>query len=167
MQSIYQSSDKKLNVEIPFDIIEAIKQYSDTAGRNETGGILIGNYNNSHDTAQIKNVTGPPADSKSGRNWFYRGLKNLQTKLNEYWNKKQYYLGEWHYHPYSSPSPSTVDTSQMFKIAISSDYRCPEPVMLIIGGSRGKYQIAVFVFVRSDRMIELKMLPQVSHNKSE
>jgi hypothetical protein len=48
--------------------------------------------------------------------------------------RKEYYLGDWHFHPFSPPNPSADDYDQMLRIASSPNWKCPEPVLLIIGG---------------------------------
>ena len=65
----------------------------------ETGGILIGRYNEDHDTALVSRVAESPADSKNGPTTFHRGTRGLQGLLKALWPRREYYLGEWHYHP--------------------------------------------------------------------
>ena len=151
----YKSADKRFGLDISVNCMEDILAYVQRAGDRETGGILIGLYNAQRDTAIVKKITGPPNDSKSGRTWFNRGIKGLQHLLNKAWNQNQYYLGEWHFHPNASPNPSFCDKAQMINIAASRQYNCPEPVLLIIGGTALIYTIKVFVVVESRRLMEL------------
>jgi len=117
----------------------------------ETGGILMGYYNEKLDTATVIRVVGAPDDSRRGRTWFHRGVLGLQDLILGLWSKQRhYYLGEWHYHPNGSPEASTVDVRQMEEIASSRSYQCPEPILLIIGGNpRGSWSVQVTVFKRS------------------
>jgi len=85
-----------------------------------------------------------------------RGVKGLETLLKRFWSKNEYYLGEWHYHPNASASPSMQDISQMKEISRSIHYQCPEPVLLIIGGDYNEYEIRVFVSVKNYKLIKLK-----------
>ncbi len=105
-----------------------------TTGR-ETGGILVGRYDDDHRVATIEEVTGAPADSLAGPNWFVRGTKRLAELLAQRWRSayRTYYLGEWHHHPARVVEGSTDDFEQMASIAEDDAYRCPEPVMLIAG----------------------------------
>ena len=101
----------------------------------ETGGILVGHYNQKHDDAIVTAVSGPPSDSKRRRTTFERGTAGLQVWLNELWSRQhRYYLGEWHFHPSAAPHPSPDDIQQMRDHAVKEDLRCPEPVLLIVGG---------------------------------
>ena len=63
----------------------------------ETGGILVGKYNQVHDTAILTRVWGPPKDSVRKRTSFWRGTQGLQRQLDFLWRTREYYLGEWHY----------------------------------------------------------------------
>jgi integrative and conjugative element protein (TIGR02256 family) len=103
----------------------------------ETGGILVGYYNDALSCAVVTDASERPLDSKSGRNWLVRGTAGLQGWLDRLWcnNKRRYYLGEWHFHPGGVPEPSPTDTKQMGTIARSPSYKCPEPVLLLGGSS--------------------------------
>ncbi len=113
----------------------------------ETGGILVGYYTDKHDWAIVTDVSGPPADSRRGRVFFNRGVRGLQAFLNRLWRRKQYYLGEWHYHPLAAPIPSEIDHEQMKSFATNNAMRCPEPVLLLMGGDPNRdWHAAAYVF---------------------
>lgn len=104
------------------------------AGTSETGGILIGHYSALHDQAIVAEVTGPPSDSRAGRWWFVRGVRGLTRRLARAWQDHEYYLGEWHYHPFSDATPSERDVRQILTFAADPAYGCPEPVLFVVGG---------------------------------
>lgn len=156
MTMVYKSADKRFGLDINANCIDSILTYVQKSGNKETGGILIGSYSKQRDIAIVSKITGPPNDSRSGRTWFTRGTRGLQLLLNKYWQTNQYYLGEWHFHPNASPNPSFCDKTQMIQIATSRQYTCPEPLLLIIGGSVMNYSIRTFVVVGSKELIELK-----------
>lgn len=63
----------------------------------ETGGIIIGYYDEECRNAVITECTNPLEDSLGTRNHFFRGVKGLKSLLKKKWNeKREYYLGEWH-----------------------------------------------------------------------
>ena len=121
----------------------------------ETGGILIGCYNEGHDTALVSRVTESPADSKSGPTTFRRGTRGLQGLLKALWSRGEYYLGEWHYHPGASARPSSTDTRQMQAIAGDDDIGCPEPVLVILGAEDA---VSTHVFPRGRRTVQLTLV---------
>jgi len=151
----FSSLDKKFTVKISEDCIDSILSYIRIAGRYETGGILMGQYSTNLDIATIKNITGPPSDSKGGRTWFKRGIKGLKMIIDRFWEQKTYYLGEWHFHPNAAPNPSLQDKKQMSEIAISPDYNCPEPILLIIGGNYRDYELSFCVTDRLGITVQL------------
>lgn len=90
-----------------------------------------------------------------------RGTAGLQGWLNRLWNgnERRYYLGEWHFHPGGAPEPSRMDIKQMGKIARSSSYKCPEPILLVVGGSAGvRSDVRFYVFVvRNNRTVPIEL----------
>ena len=136
------------------------------AGLNETGGIVWGKYNSNLDDAAITGFSKAPRDSQMGRFSFKRGIAGLQTMLHSLWRKndREYYLGEWHFHPFALPVPSSTDRQQMFAHANDSKLQCPEPIMIIIGGDPCRdWDVNVTVYTRKKEVHAL--LPQENNWK--
>jgi integrative and conjugative element protein (TIGR02256 family) len=121
----------------------------------ETGGILIGRYEDDGNVAVVAAATERPSDSSSGSVWFQRGISGLTTKLRDRWAHGEYYLGEWHSHPGGAPDPSINDIREMRSISIDPSYRCPKPIMVIAGTSGQSIRISVGV-LENGRLIRLK-----------
>ena len=154
----YVSTDGKYRAVFPDNVMESIFVYCARVGPRETGGILVGLYTNDQSTAIVTEATPPPRDSKSGSTWFHRGVAGLRSLLEKYWKnpKRQYYLGEWHFHPAVDVEPSHVDISQMTRISLDRRYNCPEPISLIVGEVReGKRSTRLIVFPRNSTAVEL------------
>lgn len=132
----FQSADGRFALSIPKDAVEELLEFCRNAKNVETGGIIIGRYSEDQAIAVVDQVTGPPPDSKHLFARFLRGVHGLQELLNRVWSKRerQFYLGEWHYHPLPNPTPSADDVAQMQEIANSPKYACPEPILLIVAG---------------------------------
>ena len=149
----FQSADGKFGLSVPEDVVKELLKYCQDAEDVETGGIIIGRYSDDQVTAVVDRVTGPPPDSKHLFTRFLRGVQGLQALLNRVWSKpeRQYYLGEWHYHPRPNPAPSAEDIGQMQEIAKSERYACPEPVLLIVYGQPSDRRgFSAHVFKRAD-----------------
>lgn len=147
----YAADDSGLGVEIIDAAAEEMLSMCRRAPRLETGGILIGHYRDRHDVAVVVEVLGQPRDSRSGPCWFQRGVAGVEAALQERWRKspRLYYLGEWHYHPMASAEPSHADLQQMAEIAADRVYRCPEPILAILGGDpHGQSVISVTIVRR-------------------
>lgn len=146
------SSDGRFGLDLGTVHVAALLSSCHRASAKETGGVLIGYYNPNHNMAFVTEVIPAPPDSKRGTTWFDRGVKGLSTKLHVFWKKKgSFYLGEWHYHPGAAPNPSPADSTQMAEIAASHLYACPEPVLLIVGGTSGTWSVGAFVYEKGTR----------------
>ena len=155
---IFRSIDRRFGLYIPDAEANNILSHCRKAGNKETGGVLFGCYSPGLDCANVTVASNAPPDSKYGRTWFYRGIRGLQAKIDRLWHKHEFYLGEWHFHPYSTPTPSPTDEVQMENIAASPRYHCPEPILLIIGGDpRNVWQARAWVYPKGHQAIELSL----------
>jgi hypothetical protein len=106
----------------------------------------------------VTHASPPPPDTTAGPTWLRRGIVGLESWLARLWTRDgRHYLGEWHFHPFSSPQPSGRDLAQMRVIAKSARYQCPTPVLLIVGGDpQGQWRIHVEVIDETGRRYHLK-----------
>lgn len=131
----FWSIDHRFGLRFSLTQLEVVLRYCQKALPDETGGILVGYYSANLDCAIVTSFSGPPPDSSHGRTWFKRGVAGLQKWLDRLWiERTAYYLGEWHFHPFASPEPSSDDNKQLWKFADAPNLHCPEPVLLIVGG---------------------------------
>ena len=130
------TKDGRYGLRIPSKIIHKMLDSCRKSNDIETGGILVGYYNRSHDCAIVTDCSDAPKDSHRGKHFFYRGVYGLQRWLSSLWNlgQRRYYLGEWHFHPFAKPDPSCIDLEQMRENAENKSYNCPEPIMVLVGG---------------------------------
>lgn len=157
----FKSEDGRFCLKISKNIFDGLLSTCVASGIYETGGILVGYYTSEKDVAIATGYSTPPKDSKSGLYWYYRGISGLQRWLRKLWKKKEYYLGEWHFHPMSSAYYSSVDARQMFSIASNPSYNCPEPILVIIGGNPSdKWEAKAFVFPQDSKAKEMVLLKQ-------
>lgn len=129
----FEDRNKIYTVKINLKVINNMTQNTVKAQFNETGGILIGHYEGNPSTAYITEATPQPNDSKSSRFRFLRGTEGLKEKLDLAWSKGNYYLGEWHYHPHGSTTPSVTDATEMKNISLNKHLFCANPILVIIG----------------------------------
>jgi integrative and conjugative element protein (TIGR02256 family) len=54
------------------------------------------------------------------------------------------YLGDWHTHPDGLPRLSPTDRKTLRNIATDPEARCPEPLMMILAGSRARWEPVIF-----------------------
>lgn len=161
MNDLYEwkSAEDSFTVRLPIQIVEKLDHLCDLHVENETGGILVGQYSPDSRIATISEAYPPPNDSSFGNWWFVRGTIGLAVELIRLWKSKnrQYYVGEWHYHPSQDITLSGADIKQMFSIACSKAYKCSNPMLLIIGANvpDSKRPISITIFSPAYDLISL------------
>lgn len=86
----------------------------------EAGGILLGYRRGRH--LHVSKATTPQAGDTQHRYGFRRQAQPHQKIALEEWKAEREtmdYLGEWHTHPESSPTPSSIDRQEWRKICSS------------------------------------------------
>lgn len=153
----FNTPDMEFSLTLEPAIMDRIFRLCQDSGFLETGGVLVGHYNEGHDNAIVTDISPAPSDSKRGRTSFYRGVRGLQSWLCNMWpGKRLYYLGEWHYHPFSEPTASSTDFAQLKAYAENDALHCPEPVMLIIGGDpKTSWKTKAYVAPRGQSIREM------------
>lgn len=104
----------------------------DNALKPESGGILLGFRRDPH--IHVVDATVPGSGDKALRTHFWRSGKSHQRIARERWLSSGHtldYVGEWHTHPQSSPSPSTIDIGEWGKI---TTLRGEEQMLFLILG---------------------------------
>ncbi len=150
----FKNKDNNFFIEINTKTFNNIKNECIKAKNKETGGILIGTYSEDSTKASIITITGPPKDSKQTRNTFKRGSYGLIKLLDKKWKEsQQYYIGEWHFHPNLCPDPSRVDDLQMKKLSKNKLLKCPEPILLIVGGNQNQgWKSSTHIYTKENRI---------------
>lgn len=138
MTSLYRfrSQDGRYGLTLPSPAVTGMRREAQNATGRETGGILVGLYSASLDTAIVTSVEVAPVDSAASRSSFSRGVSGIQTLLNRLWHQpvRTYYLGEWHVHPGFSPEKSAQDDATMQSGRLHDAFHCAVPVLVILGG---------------------------------
>ena len=155
----FRSRDCRFGLRIPGELLDQLLEGCAKAAPTETGGVLVGKYSEDSRMAEVTAVSQRPANSGGARTSFVRGVKGLLAWLWHLWVRRGgYYLGEWHSHPHASPVPSDTDTRTMWDIAKSMKARCPEPILLVIGGEEAVgWTYRAEVFIRDDGRVVLEM----------
>lgn len=114
----------------------AIREAGAASFPRETAGPLFGQYigptpNGALDTALV--LEAPVAVRASALTTCESDGEVMVAMGAERW-PDSYFLGEWHTHPDAAPDPSSVDIERVTSLAASPTAKCPEPVMVIMGG---------------------------------
>lgn len=126
---------KNYDIKINDNVLTIMSKYIQCKSKYESGGILIGSILIEGKTIEINDCTEPIDLDKSSRCGFYRSNKHNEL-LERKWidsNYRKMYLGEWHTHPQSRPTPSHVDKQSWKRLIKSSITESPIVIFLIIG----------------------------------
>jgi len=151
------TKDGRYGLRIPSKIIHKMLDLCRKSIDIETGGILVGYYNRSHNCAIVTDCSNAPKDSRREKRFFYRGVYGLQRWLSSLWKlgQRRYYLGEWHFHPFASANPSGIDLNQMREDAKDKSYNCPEPIMVLVGGDPNtECSLRAFIYGKDSKIFE-------------
>jgi hypothetical protein len=125
----------------------------------EVGTSLVGCYSDDGFEAFILNTAPLSPDSKGSATSFYRGTGGLRKFLNGLLRDhggRQYYIGEWHSHPYGSSTPSGIDDWTQSAIASDPEANCPECILIIFGGALSSpTEMGAFVYSRTQGRVNL------------
>jgi integrative and conjugative element protein (TIGR02256 family) len=104
--------------------------------RREAGGVLLGRYRGPH--IEILGCTTPMAEDLRTRFGFVRQDKAHQKAAIKEWQESRgsiNFVGEWHTHPESHPTPSWVDRRSWKR----QMQKHKEPMVFVIAGSASTY----------------------------
>ena len=113
--------DGNMKVAVALEVIQQLRDLQEKHSFcKESGGIIVGYYENSLGGLKISDLTFPQAEDVRSRFRFIRKTAGHQDIMDELWKKsghKKSYLGEWHTHNQANPSPSPIDKLNWKKIA--------------------------------------------------
>jgi len=113
---------------------------------NETGGILIGNFDRQQRVIYIVDALGSPKDSAEWPTLYIRGVRGLRAELERIGKAtltNLEYVGEWHSHPPGcAAKPSSTDQRAITTLAAQMSLE-GLPAMMLIVAERGCHQLFI------------------------
>lgn len=155
----FLAADRSVAVDLDDQAIESMRALCVKSARLETGGVVIGRYNEFGDRVVVSKVSGPPRDSRRSAFSFIRGVAGLTNRLRVDWRDGLYYVGEWHFHPFAAPKPSGTDLKQIKAFARTADLRCSRPVIVILGGNPADRWSLRVAIVTDGAVMDLEQVP--------
>ncbi|HEV8640982.1 MAG TPA: Mov34/MPN/PAD-1 family protein [Methylomirabilota bacterium] len=132
-------------VRIHAHVVDKLRIWMKRAGRNETGGLLLGFAHRKRKVIYITDALPPSPDSKGTPYAFKRGVKDYPETLDEVGGRTGNligYVGEWHSHPQGPAELSEKDLLAVAEIRAHLDNAgLPTHIMVI-----APKEIASFVF---------------------
>lgn len=166
----YCSKDSSYEFIIPLAYFKKISKKAISCYPKEIGGVFIGFYSNDFHSAKITKLLFNKKDEGSIFR-FSRNGDTLTKLLERAWKQsrgKEYYIGEWHSHPNSSPSPSTIDINNMISIAKTQEEQCKTPILGILGNKLRDHlrDIRLFVYPNGHNAVELYFREEIQNKDS-
>jgi len=132
----------KYNINLSENVLYILNKYIQNKNQNESGGIILGWISNENDNdIYVTKLSLPTNFDKSSRYVFERD-KHIAKIItdHEFYNSngKIVYLGEWHTHPDSNPSSSSVDI-KMIKQQYKNNNISVDFLILLIQGVENLY----------------------------
>lgn len=143
------------------EVLETIDRFrQDTQDKPEAGGILLGFRRGQH--LHIVEATSPAENDRRSRTGFERSSEPHQQVALDRWRTSggtMDYLGEWHTHPQSEPSPSGTDIAAWRRIN-----RChPDRMFVfIIAGDVERYWFGV---AKDSTLHDLSIVPRCKKHR--
>jgi len=139
----YCRQPTKLSVNVKEEILEFMKQEISINNEVETGGILLGEFNNNSVLVNYASGPGPKAIKEKSK--FLKDKEYCQKFIDKKYMQHRdiaSYIGEWHYHPSTSNKPSNRDLKSLSNIANGQGYLTENPIMIILS-NEGKASCTV------------------------
>ncbi|MDC1142107.1 ThiF family adenylyltransferase [Planctomycetota bacterium] len=141
-------------VKISSRVIDEMKQSiqvnaSSRGADIETGGLLLGNWNDATGVVWIDLASPPPKDSKHSEGGFECGTEDtleLHRKHLEQTSGATGYIGMWHTHPNSPPDESLIDVFGMVSMVSRDMHNQRKGVMMIVGTPNSKPEARVYLY---------------------
>lgn len=102
----------------------------------ESGGVLLGRLLRGSDDVVVDEASPPVASDRRTRTSFQRSLGPAQRTVNDAWEASSgtsNYLGEWHTHPESDPTPSGCDRRDWERIVKKAQFAQDTLFFVIVG----------------------------------
>ncbi|MEU9823295.1 ThiF family adenylyltransferase [Pseudonocardia alni] len=109
--------------------------------RIETGGTLLGGFDEATGIVHIDTASGPPPDSRLSAFYYRHGVLGVQTLIDTYRTStadRVGFVGVWHTHPGGPARPSATDEAGIAQIT-APDGAGQRALMLILGGSSERW----------------------------
>ncbi|MBM3163041.1 MAG: hypothetical protein FJZ79_06945 [Chlorobi bacterium] len=114
----------------------------------ESGGLLFAKFD--LPIIKIDIATPPQLEDRKSRFFFVSNPDTRRTVVRRYFRKGLHFIGEWHTHPQSDPTPSGLDVNSMKDLFRQSEHELNYFVMVIIGNRTGNLSLWVSLHDAND-----------------
>jgi len=133
-QNGLESEESNRILKISGKVIKTFEKYEQKENRSESGGILLGHV--ARDYVMITEAATPNRFDFRTIITFIRAKIPAQLRINKAWKKSSgtlIYLGEWHTHRETNPTPSAQDKKMMLKSLRETKMEIDFLYLIIVG----------------------------------
>lgn len=116
--------DSSWKIRLGMKAFQDLKTAHKSAGKNETGGLLIGFAHKKRRTIYVTRLLPPSPDSAGSPYAFRRGVQDypeMLDRIHHLTGNMLGYVGEWHTHPKGAPKASATDLEALASISSTLD----------------------------------------------
>jgi integrative and conjugative element protein (TIGR02256 family) len=112
-------------------VLELFLKYRQQGTEPEAGGLLFAEFD--FPLIRIVEASIPHTTDKRWRTLFVPNRVLQRRLIKKYFKKGRHFVGEWHTHPESNPTPSILDLKSMGDAFLKSHHQLNYFIMAIIG----------------------------------
>lgn len=142
VQQVHRCQGGSMRVSITDDVVSTMRELRRKAGRNETGGVLVGTFDLVRNVAHVVAALPAPSDSKQAPTYFIRGKEDLKPRIEALAAGsagRLHYIGEWHSHPGAVPARPSEDDEGVFAHLETHLGSIGSPYIMAICGERDSW----------------------------
>ena len=142
VQQVHRYQAGSMRVSITDDDVSTMRELRRKAGRNETGGVLIGTFDLVRNVAHVVGALPAPRDSRQAPTYFIRGKEDLKPRIEALAAGsagRLHYIGEWHSHPGAVPARPSDDDEGVFAHLETHLGSVGSPYIMAICGERDSW----------------------------
>lgn len=132
----------RMNAEALAEVRAEVRRGARVRGDDiETGGMLLGSFDDATGVVYVDKVAGPPTDSYLAEAYFQHGVEGVQERVDAEMartGRTTGFVGFWHTHPAGAAHPSPTDEQGMATI-VSPDGKTRRALMMILGGCERRW----------------------------
>jgi proteasome lid subunit RPN8/RPN11 len=130
--------------------------------RVETGGVLLGQVDHSCRVVWVSEAYGLPQDSQTSSSELQLNVRHLRSSLAQRRHISRglvTFIGVWHSHPAGPVMASSQDRETMNSLVSGAEESLSQALLIVVGGTNGRWQQWIDGFSRPDMHVELFFSP--------
>lgn len=128
---VFRSEELDLELSFSYKVIHEFQKYRQTGSKLETGGMMFSSSVSSN-IVEIDLISSASDLDISRRFGFIPNKRSAQAIIDKNFENDFHYIGDWHTHPESCPSPSSQDLKTIKSLFIKSKHDLTFLVILIL-----------------------------------